>query len=295
MTKACMSLLAESLRGELATFNITVTVIEPGYFRTGFLRPGAGAQVQPQRRMDVYEDPNSTTGKIRQTLQAVAGNQPGDPKKGTKVCVDVLTRTGVAEGKDAVPARIVLGTDCEQVIRSQCQAALSYLDDRRLAGRRVVVWQSTNSYSPQDTTLLPSGSGLLKRYPPALDQSPNESFDLARARGILLATPLVRTTTNSTIVGIHHASTTIIQLAMSTPPNESDSSIIFFLSLPNLLIDYLPGLLFPGEFSHTNSRPAGSIGRALDYGSRGCRFESCVGRWYSFYPFIVPSDLLFFP
>ena len=113
MTKTSASMLAECLRLELSPFDIRSTVIEPGYFRTGFLRPGA--EMKSQLRLAEYDDPNTPSGKVRTALPQVNGAQLGDVIKGCKVSVDILTGTGVGEGKD-LPERIVLGQDCEEAI-----------------------------------------------------------------------------------------------------------------------------------------------------------------------------------
>ncbi|KAL6232393.1 hypothetical protein BDW75DRAFT_217899 [Aspergillus navahoensis] len=125
MTKACMSSLAESLRDELAPFNIQATVIEPGYFRTGFLNPGAKASTA--ERIAAYEDEATPSGQVRKGLIAHDGNQLGDVKKGASMCVDILTCSGVAEGRD-IPLRVVLGSDCVGAIRGKCQSTLELLD-----------------------------------------------------------------------------------------------------------------------------------------------------------------------
>ncbi|KND90985.1 putative oxidoreductase YusZ [Tolypocladium ophioglossoides CBS 100239] len=126
MTKSCASSLAESLRYELSPFKITCTTIEPGYFRTSFLNPGA--MVQGQKRIDAYEDEKTPSGQTRGALKVTDGNQPGDVKKGCNVIVDVLTGTGVGAGKD-VPMRVVLGGDCEKVIRGKCVSTIQLLDE----------------------------------------------------------------------------------------------------------------------------------------------------------------------
>ncbi|POR37670.1 Putative oxidoreductase YusZ [Tolypocladium paradoxum] len=127
MTKSCASSLAESLRDELAPFNINCTAIEPGYFRTSFLNPGA--MVRGQKRIDAYEDEHTPSGQTRQALKATDGNQLGDVKKGCDVVVDVLTGTGVGEGHDGLPVRLVLGSDCEKVIRDKCASTTQLLDE----------------------------------------------------------------------------------------------------------------------------------------------------------------------
>jgi len=127
MTKFCTSALMESLYEELEPFRISAVTIEPGYFRTGFLKPGA--RVVSAERIGAYEDESTPTGKTRAALPKVDGNQPGDVVRGSKVAVDLLTVTGVAEGRKPVCDRIVLGSDCEQVIRRKCGRTLSLLED----------------------------------------------------------------------------------------------------------------------------------------------------------------------
>ncbi|KAM0438498.1 hypothetical protein ACHAPT_001247 [Fusarium lateritium] len=93
MTKSCVSSLAESLREELAPFNIIATVIEPGYFRTSFLNPGV--KVTTKQRIAAYEDESTPTGKTRRALEMTDGRQLGDVKKGYNVPEDLQGATAV--------------------------------------------------------------------------------------------------------------------------------------------------------------------------------------------------------
>lgn len=106
--------ISEAMRLELEPFGIAVTVAEPGYFRTGFLN--AGAKMESQKVLDVYRD--TPAGQVRGVLESVNNNQVGDVVKGSKVLVDILTKTGVAEGKE-VPVRIALGSDSPPYIRNK--------------------------------------------------------------------------------------------------------------------------------------------------------------------------------
>lgn len=124
MTKSCMSSLAESLKQEVAPFDIVATVVEPGYFRTNFLNPDVKVMTPI---IDAYDE-NTPTGQMRKALERTDGNQPGDVKKGCAVIVDVLTQTGVGEGKQ-VPVRICLGPDCDAFIRSKCSDTIQLLDE----------------------------------------------------------------------------------------------------------------------------------------------------------------------
>jgi NAD(P)-dependent dehydrogenase (short-subunit alcohol dehydrogenase family) len=126
MSKAAASMIAESLRPELSPFNINVTAVEPGYFRTGFLT--SNARVIAANHIDVYEDENIPSGQMKKVLTAQNGQQLGDVKKGVKVLVDILTSTGVAEGKE-LPVRLILGSDCEAVIREKCNSTLRSMDE----------------------------------------------------------------------------------------------------------------------------------------------------------------------
>ncbi|KIV99087.1 uncharacterized protein PV09_09191 [Verruconis gallopava] len=123
-TKWACSGIAEGLRAETAPFGITVTVIEPGVFRTGFLDPGAKLKTRSQ--LKDYDE--TAVGQVRQALNKPNKHQPGDVVKGSLVIVDILTRSGVAAGRE-VPERIVLGSDCEQAIRKKCTDTLALLDE----------------------------------------------------------------------------------------------------------------------------------------------------------------------
>ncbi|KAJ9644390.1 hypothetical protein H2204_001742 [Knufia peltigerae] len=123
-TKWACTAISESLYQELRPLGITCTVIEPGYFRTGFLNPGA--RIKSAKVIDDYTD--TTVGDVRRALDTVDNKQPGDVVKGSKVVVDVLTRTGGAAGRD-IPLRIVLGKDCVQGIRQKCADTLKLLED----------------------------------------------------------------------------------------------------------------------------------------------------------------------
>lgn len=126
MTKHACSALGESLAHELAPFGIRATAIEPGYFRTGFLN--AGTQANAALQLPVYNDEATPTGQFRKIVSQIDGNQPGDVVRGCRVIVDVLTGTGIAQGRQ-LPVRIALGSDCEKTIREECAAAVSIMDE----------------------------------------------------------------------------------------------------------------------------------------------------------------------
>lgn len=55
-------------------------------------------------------------------------DQPGDVIKGCKVILDILTQTGVAEGKN-IPMRVALGSDSSPFIRNKCTETIALLDE----------------------------------------------------------------------------------------------------------------------------------------------------------------------
>lgn len=119
-TKWAVSGLVESLRPEVAPFGIGVCVIEPGYFRTGFLN--AGARVKTEQRIKDYDE--SAVGEVRAFLDQADNNQPGKLELGVKVIVDVFSLTTVEE----VPLRLVLGSDARAAIKEKCESTLEYLE-----------------------------------------------------------------------------------------------------------------------------------------------------------------------
>lgn len=118
-TKWAVSGLAESLRCDVAEFGIGVCVVEPGYFRTGFLN--AGARVRTERRIEDYE--GGAVGRTRAMMDQYDDKQPGDLGKGARVIVDVFSG-----GEEELPLRLVLGSDCRAVIEEKCRSTLEYLE-----------------------------------------------------------------------------------------------------------------------------------------------------------------------
>ena len=73
--KAAIEGLSGALRGELAPLGISVTVVEPGAFRTDF----AGRSLV--QSATVIDDYASTAGQRRKENDTMHGNQAGDPAK----------------------------------------------------------------------------------------------------------------------------------------------------------------------------------------------------------------------
>ncbi|KAI0409176.1 serine 3-dehydrogenase [Xylaria palmicola] len=119
-TKACASLLAEALRGEVAHLGIRVTAVEPGYTRTNFLT--AGHQVRAAQAIDDLRDGVEPT--IR-ALGAYSLKQPGDPAKAARLIVEALTGSGRCAGRE-LPPRLLIGEDAYQIVGGNVEANQSY-------------------------------------------------------------------------------------------------------------------------------------------------------------------------
>lgn len=104
-TKCALKGVSESLAAELKPLGIKVTIVEPGPFRTDFIK----------RSMDRAEnhilDYAHTSGKFLRLLEAIEGKQPGDPNKAAAAIF-----TAVAS--PAPPLHPVLGEYANEKARS---------------------------------------------------------------------------------------------------------------------------------------------------------------------------------
>ena len=102
--KAAIEGLSGALRGELAPLGISVTVVEPGAFRTDF----AGRSLAESAT--VIDDYAATAGQRRKEHDTMDGNQPGDPAKAGAA---IMAAVESAEP----PAFLLLGTDALALYR----------------------------------------------------------------------------------------------------------------------------------------------------------------------------------
>lgn len=103
-TKFAVVGLSESLVDELAGFNIAVSSIEPGPYRTDW----AGPSLQMSDEMTSGQDESpyaEFNGKIKELMNNISGNQPGDPHQIGKVLVSI-----VQSGKQP-PKHLLFGDD----------------------------------------------------------------------------------------------------------------------------------------------------------------------------------------
>ena len=84
-TKFAVEGLSEALADELAPLGISVTIVEPGPFRTEFL---GGSLVKTANTLPDYE---TTAGKTRASALARNGKQQGDPAAAADAIVQAVT------------------------------------------------------------------------------------------------------------------------------------------------------------------------------------------------------------
>ena len=107
--------LSEALAAEAAEFDVKVTIVEPGYFRTDFLT--ADSLVLPADATDAYPAIRQMT---RNHLE-LQGRQLGDPVKGAAA---IIARVAAGDG----PLRQLLGSDAHSYATAKIAALRSDID-----------------------------------------------------------------------------------------------------------------------------------------------------------------------
>jgi NAD(P)-dependent dehydrogenase (short-subunit alcohol dehydrogenase family) len=126
--KAAIEGLSGALRGELAPLGISVTVVEPGAFRTDF----AGRSLA--QSVTVIDDYAATAGQRRKEHDTMDGNQPGDPAKAGAA---IMAAVESAEP----PAFLLLGADA--------LAAYRYIADGRAT--EIANWEQLTTSTDFDS------------------------------------------------------------------------------------------------------------------------------------------------
>ncbi len=114
-SKAALEGMSGALRGELKPLGISVTVVEPGAFRTDF----AGRSLT--QSSTVIDDYAETAGKRRKEHDTMHGTQPGDPAKAAQAII-------AAAESDEPPAFLLLGKDALSTYRRLAEARLDTIN-----------------------------------------------------------------------------------------------------------------------------------------------------------------------
>ena len=116
-TKFTVVGFTEALAMEVRDFNIKVTAVLPGYFRTNFLN--SGSLITPENELDAYK---STRESQQFHQNQMNNNQPGDPVKGVKTIIDTV----YAENP---PVHLFLGSDAYKLANEKAGGMLKELAD----------------------------------------------------------------------------------------------------------------------------------------------------------------------
>ena len=89
----------DCLTPEVAPFNIKTTIVEPGFFRTGLLKPGSTIWAE-----NSFEDYTAKNAELRPFWMSMNGKQGGDPAKLAAALIKIAN-------ENEPPKRWLAGTD----------------------------------------------------------------------------------------------------------------------------------------------------------------------------------------
>jgi NAD(P)-dependent dehydrogenase (short-subunit alcohol dehydrogenase family) len=112
----------ESLRYDVAPFNIATTVVEPGFFRTELLVDASTTWAELS-----IDDYTERTAATKTAWQSMNGRQPGDP---AKLADAIITIAGQADP----PSRFVAGADAIAAVEAKAHELLAQADASKALG-----------------------------------------------------------------------------------------------------------------------------------------------------------------
>lgn len=114
-SKFALEGISETLSKELAPFNIHVTAIAPGSFRTDWAGRSMVRSARSIADYDALFDP------IRQAREEKSGKQLGDPLKAASAMLDVIESSNP-------PAHLLLGSDALALVRQKMESFSAEID-----------------------------------------------------------------------------------------------------------------------------------------------------------------------
>ncbi|WP_434710409.1 oxidoreductase [Pseudomonas sp. R1-1] len=110
--------ISDTLSKELAPFNIFVTAVAPGSFRTDW----AGRSMQRTPRS--ISDYDASFDPVRKTREEKSGHQLGDPQKAARAMLTLIA-------SPAPPAHLLLGSDAVALVRDKLQRTAESIEQWR--------------------------------------------------------------------------------------------------------------------------------------------------------------------
>lgn len=120
-TKFALEGMSEALAKEVGPLGISVTIVEPGAFRTSLLLRDTG------RQPSQIEDYETSAGTIRARLSSMGGTEPGDPEKFAQAFLCVVE-------SDAPPLRVALGDDAIAMALAKAESIRTDVEAWRSVG-----------------------------------------------------------------------------------------------------------------------------------------------------------------
>lgn len=114
-SKFALQGISETLSKELKPFNIMVTAIQPGSFRTDW---AGRSMVRSPRNISDYDQ---SFGPIRETREKRSGHQPGNPVKAARAILQLLN-------SPEPPVSLLLGSDAVMFVREKLQQMSTDID-----------------------------------------------------------------------------------------------------------------------------------------------------------------------
>lgn len=121
-SKFALEGISDTLSKELAPFNIFVTAVAPGSFRTDW----AGRSMQRTARS--INDYDATFDPVRKAREEKSGHQPGDPQKAARAMLTLIASPNP-------PAHLLLGSDALALVRDKLQRTAESIEQWQALSR----------------------------------------------------------------------------------------------------------------------------------------------------------------